>query len=182
VVTIATWNRGSVFTGSRANYFDLLAPFLVGIAEMCMFLVLANSAITLPNNAWQYWYAALSAHSSFAVILINNRKKQARKEDYEESLHQLYDLHMTWLKSDRRGATTLSLMATIILLLTLLLDKFPSILDRFQVIIDEFLPTRCLYIVDYTTCIHLVIGCALTALSICIARKAMRQHQLLAEI
>jgi len=142
---------------------------LSGIAEVIMFVVIAPPFADLPLDIWVYWYAAFTAHTLLAVLIITNRQALARPEDYERSMKKDIRQYKRWLTIDRRYASLLCLITFTIFVST----KYFSPLSWMpQVSFDS-----------YTTAwLHTLIGFGLSLLSFRIILVASKQYQTLSEI
>jgi hypothetical protein len=168
LVTVATWNRGSAFTGSRANYFDLILPVLMGVAEVSMYVLIAPTLPDAPNDLWVYWYAALSAHCFLAVALIWNRQTLTHASDYSHELQGILAEFETWIATDKRGAFILGLASAAVFVLTKVRYELPFVTVPFDS--------------AATAWVHGLLGCAAFALSVHISLSAMRQYKVLSEL
>ena len=99
-LTYITWTRGVLLTTSRSNTRDAVFPLSMGGAEVCLFAVLSKDA------PWHFWFLVLAMHMALAVLLVRNRMKNTRAEDFDPELRKmLYEDYMTWLRHDANGAT-----------------------------------------------------------------------------
>jgi hypothetical protein len=125
MVTLTTWGRGVLLTNSRANVWDTFLPTLMGIAEFCLFAVLAprenrdaqgkDNGVDNKLGAWNFWYLVLGIHAMLAAFLVRNRIANTDVErDFVPQLKDLAKEYMGWMVDDKKGATTGMILFSII--------------------------------------------------------------------
>lgn len=111
LVSLVTWNRGSMLSNGRANASDSLLPLLMGIVEYGMFIVLLPRKV--PGIQWEWWYAFLAAHGFLAMVLVWNRIAQTNvARDFDDDLAQLGRDYVGWIQRDRMGAAAVGIMGS----------------------------------------------------------------------
>lgn len=109
VVTYNTTFRGVVTTGYRINWLDSLLPFTLAIIEFLLFSVLLPPGSfylppEAPDTLWNHWYLIFALHGINASILVWNRARQLKYEDFDNELHELVKMFEKWLNRDIKGA------------------------------------------------------------------------------
>lgn len=101
-VTHLTAARGVLLANFRYNWLDFMIPLSMGMVECLLFYIL------MPNSArpqlWLDWYFLAALHMFLAVILVINRLKLTRVEDFAEDLQPLIIRFTSWLRGDAKGA------------------------------------------------------------------------------
>ncbi len=133
MITLTTWGRGVLLTNSRANLFDAVLPTLMGIAEFCLFAILAprknSDSVVLSRGleTWHFWPFFNAAHVGLAVLLIWNRIYNTDTvKDYVPELRPLADKYMDWMRGDRIGAGVTTVILIVIGFVTLRLARKAS--------------------------------------------------------
>ncbi len=112
IVSYVTWGRGVLLVNARANLFDNVLPFLMGIAEFSLFAVLYGSKGD--DLLWLNWPLCLSAHAFLGALIIDHRLRVTSiTRDYETRLVDLgHKLH-AWLRRDRLGAAGIGILSLV---------------------------------------------------------------------
>lgn len=115
-VSYMTWGRGVLLTNSRANLFDSIVPFAMGLVEFALFGLLSPKQFpSAPGSvlpAWRNWFLALALHPALAVCLVGNRIAQTHiVEDYEQQLRPLAEQYIGWMWNDFYGASIVAVLA-----------------------------------------------------------------------
>jgi hypothetical protein len=117
LVTLGTWSRGAMLTNGHTNAFDNLLPFVMGVIEYAMFIII--SPRIAPGFLWHWWYLFFFFHAALAVALISNRILQTCvMRDFVTRLQPLGDKYIKWLKGDRLGAASVAAVALVIFITT----------------------------------------------------------------
>jgi hypothetical protein len=117
LISYVTWTRGVLLTNSRSNTRDSVIPLIMGGVEVTLFAVLYTDG-AFPA-LWQFWFFFLAMHNFLAVLLVKNRIKNTRAEDFQDELRDLiYKEYMSWMKADVKGATAGSIVSVVFGLVT----------------------------------------------------------------
>jgi hypothetical protein len=128
-ISYVTWTRGVLLTNSRSNTKDAVLPLVMGGVEVSLFAVLTTGE-KFPQP-WHFWFFILALHSSLAVLLVRNRIRNTRPEDFVPRLRDLiYEEYRGWMKKDVFGATMGMIMSVVFGLLMLLLWSKTQYGDR----------------------------------------------------
>ena len=134
VLTYNTTFRGIITTGFRLNWLDSLLPFTLAIIEFLLFSVLLPpGSFYLPSDApdtfWNHWYLIFALHGINASILVWNRARLLKYEDFDTELHELVGKFEGWLERDIKGAAINGTVWTIVwaVMVFYVLPLFPSL-------------------------------------------------------
>ena len=86
-----------------------LLPFTLAIFEFLLFsILLPPGSFYLPSDApntlWNHWHLIFALFAINASILVWNRKRQLKRDDFDSKLHGLIGELEGWLKRDIKGA------------------------------------------------------------------------------
>jgi hypothetical protein len=106
LVSYLTSSRGILLTSHRYNAWDAIVPLLMGLTECILFVLLAPAAVNLngQQDLWLLWSFAFAFHMGLAVLMVSNRIRLFRDQDFEPCLLPLVKDCLGWISSDRAGA------------------------------------------------------------------------------
>jgi hypothetical protein len=103
-ISYITWTRGVLLSNSRSNTRDVVLTFVMGGSEVLLFSFLCTDC-GFPAP-WHFWFFVLAAHSGLAVLLVKNRIRNTRPDDFDQELLELvHDDFVHWMKDDILGAS-----------------------------------------------------------------------------
>jgi hypothetical protein len=117
LLTLSTWNRGSMLSNGKANIADSLFQLLMGVTEYLLFLILSPEVSKA--DGWVTWYIAAAGQGFFAAGLVWNRIRLTDVErDFAAELRDLGNQYRRWLRHDIIGAVSLSIVTLILFAIT----------------------------------------------------------------
>ena len=119
-IPIVTYARGLLFHSLRYNTRDEVLPMLMTVWMILLFVGqvlntpmaeqygMPQSLVDLPWN--QVWFVLVGLHATTAVLLINNRLKLLKDEDFELEYADMVQLYRTQIARDRYGAAVFAVL------------------------------------------------------------------------